>query len=295
MAMPKRLGISTNPLRRIRELFPEVWPTTIWPIDHTLQQMRRVKQVIADDGTAREDADTTGGATYKTSLGSSKNTLSIFNPQILSDILQLYSPPDGSTVYDPFGGGGARAMAVAGAGYNYIGVELRKAEVDAVGARVANVETEFDDPTLHDRITLIEGSATDPPVSNEVADMLITCPPYWNMEKYNGGPDDLSMASTYDQYLDMLYVVVEECLRVLKPGGLAFWITGLHRDSDGHLLPINRDVQAIHGRLGMPTREEVILYKRRSTTAPRRMGTYLKGRHLLIRNHEYLTIFTKEA
>jgi len=252
--------------------------------------MRRVKQVIADDGTAREDADTTGGATYKTSLGSSKNTLSIFNPQILSDILQLYSPPDGSTVYDPFGGGGARAMAVAGAGYNYIGVELRKAEVDAVGARVANVETEFDDPTLHDRITLIEGSATDPPVSNEVADMLITCPPYWNMEKYNGGPDDLSMAPTYRHFLLMLTKVVEQATRILKARALSIWVVGMHRNKFGGILPIHHDLTRIHLSQGYTLKEEVILHMK-NTGSIQRIGTFLKGNQLLVRQHEYCLVF----
>ena len=293
MAKPKSLGHPNYvpPLTRVSDLY-DTYPMTVWELSAADMHLTlAIKDIVGDKGEARADSASMGFRSIDTKGADAY--VSVFNPQIIGTIIDLYRDEIGPFIYDPFGGGGTRGIISAYEGYDYLGMEIRDEEVRSIDSNIATIQSSHGIPS--GSCIMYCGDSRRSPLKDGQADTIITCPPYWNMEKYNGGPDDLSMASTYDQYLDMLYVVVEECLRVLKPGGLAFWITGLHRDSDGHLLPINRDVQAIHGRLGMPTREEVILYKRRSTTAPRRMGTYLKGRHLLIRNHEYLTIFTKEA
>ncbi|KKL04090.1 hypothetical protein LCGC14_2619550 [marine sediment metagenome] len=281
MAEPKRLGLAKSILGRITELFPEVWPVTVWELDHTLKAMKAFKRKIADDGSAREHSGTAG---YKTTLGSSPNQVSIFNPQIISNILQLYAPPPGSTIYDPFGGGGTRAITIASEGYKYIGIELRAEEVAAVNDRIIATES-------GENITLIEGNAMDPyQVPSECADMALSCPPYYDMEKYDGGYNDLSMAPDYPTFLSMLRDVIDQTTRILKPGALSFWIIGLHRDKYGDLLPMHHDLARIHRDLGYHMKEEIVLYMK-NTGSIQRVGNFIKGNRLLVRQHEYCLIF----
>jgi DNA modification methylase len=272
-------------VRSIRELF-DVWPTTLWPLDYSEQKLKGVKMAIADDGTAREQSGTAG---YKVSLGASKNQVSIFNPSVVNNLLALYPPGEGATIFDPFCGGGTRAMVCAGAGYNYVGTEIRKDEVDAINQRVAAIDEEYQD-TMAQSINIIHGDAMATGLPGESADMLITCPPYYDLEKYQGGEDDLSMAASYQDFLDMLAAVVQEATRVLKPGALSCWVIGLHRDKSSDLLPMHHDLAYIHYNQGYQFKEEIVLHMK-NTGSIQRVGNFLKGNRLLVRVHEYCLIF----
>lgn len=284
MMSRKGFGMKPNPLSKISDQYP-IWPVTVWDVDHTLKQMKRHKAIIGDDGTAREHSGTAG---YKTTLGASKNQVSIFNPAIIAGLLKLYPPPPGGNIYDPFGGGGTRAIVCAtqDEAYNYTGVEIRADEVAAIYHRLAEL-----DKYVKGYVDIINGSSESvPEVASDWADMLITCPPYYDMEKYNGGDSDLSMAATYEDFLDGLNRVVDECYRILKPGALACWVVGLHRDKYG-LIPLHHDLARLHAQ-GFRFKEEIILHMK-NTGSVQRVGNFAKGEHLLVRQHEYCLIFEK--
>jgi hypothetical protein len=122
--------------------------------------------------------------------------------------------------------------------------------------------------------------------------MLVTCPPYYDMEKYQGGEADLSMAPTYKEFLQMLGQVIDECTRVLMPGALSAWVIGLHRDKHGSLLPMHHDLAKLHTDRGYQFKEEIIL-SMRNTGSIQRVGNFAKGNNLLVRQHEYCLIFKK--
>jgi len=289
---PPRFGLTHSTIRRISEQY-DVLPVTVWDLNHADKKLKIHKKTIGDDGDTRADSPVTN--TYKTNVGSSKNNASIFNPNIIGSIFNLYKPPLEANIYDPFGGGGTRAIITAGQEdkYNYIGVEIREEEVARINAKIARMEK--DDKginRLFGKIKMIHGSSEHvPDIPDQWADMIITCPPYYNRERYNGGDDDISMALTYDEFLSKLNSVIDECYRILKPGCLAFWIVGLHRDKHG-LIPIHHDLAILH-REGFIFQEEIILHMK-NTGSVQRIGNYLKGNHLLIRNHEYCLVFKKE-
>lgn len=289
----KRLGMAQNPVRSIRELFDvkqfKTWPLTLWVMDHSSSALKELKQFIGDDGTAREHSGTAG---YKTTLGSSPNQVSIYNPVILGIIYEYFKLEPGSIVYDPFGGGGTRALVTTSMEekLHYIGVEIRKEEVDAVETRLsAAMDVEY----LHGTWQMIHGDSRHVPgVPDDHADALVTCPPYYDMEKYDGGASDLSMAATYTEFIDMLRDVVAESKRILKPGAFSFWTIGLHRNKSGNLLPMHHDLAWLHHDLGFEFMEEVVLHMK-NTGSVQRVGNFAKGEHRLVRVHEYLLIFRK--
>lgn len=286
----KKFGLEQNPLTRMWASM-RIWPYTVWDISLDQKMMARFKSVIGDQGEFREECDSNIG--YKTYFGNSPNNVSIFNPGIIAMILALYGEelPEGGNVYDPFGGGGTRALACASNGFHYVGVEIREKEVQGIRERIG----EFED--LPGTARIIHGDARRSGVADNWADFIITCPPYWNLEDYHGGDDDLSGCITYGDFLDGIEEVVDECQRILKPGGLAFWVLGLHRfDKTKELLPLHHDISFIH-RFSEPHkwhhREEIVLH-RRLTSAASRVGMFAKGNRLLIRTHEYLLIFRND-
>lgn len=58
-----------------------------------------------------------------------------------------------------------------------------------------------------------------PKLEAESVDCIITSPPYHNLRVYSNDPSDLSNCESYEEYYYLLGLVVEECKRVLKPGG----------------------------------------------------------------------------
>lgn len=54
---------------------------------------------------------------------------------------------------------------------------------------------------------------------DESVHLIITSPPYHNLRVYSNDPCDLSNCETYEEYYYLLGLVIEECKRVLTPGG----------------------------------------------------------------------------
>ena len=213
-----------------------------------------------------------------------KITESIFSPQIAQYIFSMFAPKSG-LCFDPFGGGGTRAIMASKNNLDYIGYEIRQEEVDAVNARMSinNV----------DNAKLICGDSTNcDKIENNSADFSITCPPYYNMEMYGGPEGDLSMMGTYKEFLEGMYKVACETYRILKEGSLATIVIGLHRDKNKNLLPMHHDFASVYRKAGFNFKEEIILCHK-NNGALQRVGNFEKGSNLLIRTHEYLLVFKK--
>jgi DNA modification methylase len=273
------LGLRKDPFISSLKLFG-VWPNTVLELDYADELTRKLRHLVGDMGEGREDCfQSTKGKESRVY----KTTVSIFNPVLAMFIFNMWAPEKG-VCYDPFAGGGTRAIVAAKYGMKYVGVEIRKKEVDEIYRRCEMVDA---------KVRIIHGdSQRVPQVMSGSADFLITCPPYYDLEKYNGGKDDLSMAPTYERFLEMTENCIKESHRILKPGSLSCWVTGLQRDRDKNLLFLNHDISRIHLQNGFRAKEEVIVFLK-NTSSQLRAGTFRKGNHLLIRVHQYLNIFEK--
>lgn len=295
-----------------------VWPTTVWPVDHSDLATRKLKELIGDIGTTRllagstpaakrtvttyrgsfrGDADNVAAWQKQTRAGSfmkpvddesvyrGKVTASIFNPSIAAWLLNCFAPAEG-LCFDPFAGGGTRAIMATKRGLRYVGVELREEEVEVVRARVERAG-------VSDAVTIVQGDAREcPGIPEASADFLMTCPPYWTLEQYEGGDADLSMIPDYPSFVAELGKVVRRTAEVLKPGATSCWVVGLHRDPAGVLVAMNHDVARLHAEAGFDFREEIVLSMKNNGSI-QRVGNFDKGSHRLIRQHEYCLVFTR--
>ena len=262
-----------------------VWPTTVWHVVDSDEPDRKLKRDLGDlgdtrshDGAAQSYKRTVGGNTQGT-------VTSIFPPRVALNILKLYAS-EATRVYDPFAGGGCRAVMAAKAGLDYIGVEIREDEVD-------NIYTLAARHNATDNIDIICGDSRDPhkAAPSQHFDFCYTCPPYWSLEQYRGGDNDLSMM-TYNGFLSAITDVVTQCKRVLKRGSKSVWVVGLHRHKDGTIAPIPDDIARIHVEQGFAYKEQIIIF-RDNKLALQRVGNFEKDKGLLIRRHEYALVFER--
>ena len=189
-------------------------------------------------------------------------------------------PPKAARVFDPFAGGGTRAVFSTYAGCVYRGIELRQQEADSVNAMLV-------EHGLSNRGMVICADARDMLefVPEGSVELIFTCPPYWNLEQYHGGADDLSMCSAEDFELGMAQII-NECFSALEPGGFSVWVTGITRNDQGGIVHVPNIVSYFHRAAGFMLHDEAILFDN-SNQALQRIGNFSKGAGLLIRRHEY--------
>lgn len=121
-------------------------------------------------------------------------------------------------VLDPCVGWGGRMIGSLSAGAAYVGCEPDPHT--AQGLR--NILNDIKQPA-----TILEQpaeTALDQLRSLEPFDMVLTSPPYFNLELYTAGEQSTLAYPTWDEWVDRwLRVVVLGCLRCIKPGGTSCW------------------------------------------------------------------------
>lgn len=290
-----------------------IWPTTVWDVDYSDALTQRLKRWIGDlsdwgmvrqdvgksksyhrigaSGTVRKNLQATQSSGTNSCYGKegAQFHVSVFNPAIAAWALNCFAPEEG-TCYDPFAGGGTRAIMAAKHGLRYVGCEIRQEECEAVEARLRANEVDGDRAQIHCR----DARDAAAYIAHGTADFLLTCPPYYNLEMYDGGEADLSMAPTYRDFLDGLERSILAAHAILKPGSLACWIIGIFRDSTtGTLIPFHHDVARLHQQHGYLMKEEVVL-AHKNNGAIQRVGNFSKGNHYLVRTHEYLQVYVRD-
>ena len=74
---------------------------------------------------------------------------------------------------------------------------------------------------------LIRGDALSLPLADESVDLCVTSPPYFALRSYTDGGEhyegQIGSEATPQAFLEALWAVTAECVRVLKPSG-SLWV-----------------------------------------------------------------------
>ena len=153
-----------------------------------------------------------------------------------SDIVRLiefFTKPD-ETVLDPFVGSGSTLVACSQVGRHGIGIELVEQWVDVANQRIENEPNPMD---VDLRVMQGDSRRQLCDIADESVDFVVTSPPYWSIlrkdwdhkvtaerkskglqTRYSDQADDLGNLESYDEFLEELGLVFEQCLRVLQEG-----------------------------------------------------------------------------
>lgn len=209
---------------------------------------------------------------------------SIFDP-VLCEIAYRWFCPQGGTVLDPFAGGSVRGIVASRLGRRYVGIELRPEQVEANRAQLAIAA----DPLPEWRV----GDARDlgAIASDVAADLIFSCPPYWNLERYSDDPADLS---TMDEaaFFEAQAAIIAAAVARLKDDRFAVWVVGDVRDDRGFYINLpGRTVEAFKAA-GARFYNEAILVTAAGSLPIRTRKQFEIGRKLG-KTHQNVLVFVK--
>jgi DNA modification methylase len=209
---------------------------------------------------------------------------SIFDP-VLCEIAYRWFCPAGGVVLDPFAGGSVRGIVASKLGRRYVGVELRAEQVAANAAQMHLAG----DPAPEWRQGDSREIAT---IAGDVeADLVFSCPPYWNLEEYSDDPADLS-AMGREEFFTAYAAIIRESVARLRNDRFAVWVIGDVRDDAGCFVNLpGRTVEAFEAA-GARFYNDAILVTAVGSL-PIRAGKQFKATRKLGRTHQNVLVFVK--
>lgn len=215
--------------------------------------------------------------------GANLNGTSIFDPVLCEIIYNWFCTEDG-IVFDPFAGGSVRGVVAEMLGRHYIGIDLSQIQVDA---NQLNADTLGVCPVWH----CDDSRNADQYIPDQSADLVFSCPPYHNLEKYSDHPLDLSNMN-YSDFLEAYREIISVSCRKLKENRFAVFVVGDIRDSKGAYRDFISDTKRIFQDCGLCLYNEIILLNQ-LCTAPMRAGKPFSTSRKTAKVHQNVLVFYK--
>ena len=245
-------------------------------IEPDRKSKQKWKNAYLDDGIKEKRRSDT--SEYLPGLGFSE-----FHAGVTENILSYWSM-DSSVVVDPFAGRATRAYVSSKLNRKYYGYEITP-------KTVKRVEEHLNEHNVEATIYCDDGCKMKQTPDN-FADLVMTCPPYHQLEKYESVDGQLSDLKTYEEFLDMIELCGKNINRVLKPGGFCVWVCGDWREG-GKFRSFHSNSIDLFEKAGLIT-HDIIIMKNKSPFASMQIGKVAAKRYTS-KIHEYVLVFRKEG
>lgn len=256
-------------------------PWTVLRKDSREWQRQR-KELIAthqlDDTAGRPGAAIYTGAKTKSHQRISGGA-SVFDPVLARILTAWYTPPAGHII-DPFAGGPTRGVIAHAEGRRYTGIDLLDSQVEYNRAH-------------HEGPTWVHGAAqhTLAQFPDEHFDAALTCPPYWDLERYSDDAADLSTMGLAE-FTSTHRTIIRETVRVLRPDTFAVWVIGDKRDAQGHLAGLPWSTITAFTDAGMHLVNDHVLVTPVGSKFWT-LGRVFRATRSATRLHQYVLVFVK--
>ena len=173
-------------------------------LKETILVDKKIQDSVASDGL-KEDYKKGKNIKEWVKVGGGTRALSKFNSENCKNIINFFTSKN-DVVLDPFAGR-TRAIITNELNRKYIGFELTEKYFPQIIGKDLRVYND-DSANMGKWLDYLD-----------YADLVFTCPPYWNMEKYSDNSNDLSTFKTYDKFLDGCNSRLELASQYLKEDG----------------------------------------------------------------------------
>ena len=161
-------------------------------------------------------------------MGKNDNGTSVFDPVLCEIMYRWFNVPGGS-IFDPFAGGSVRGVVAKCTGYSYQGIDLRAEQVES--NRQNAVELGLDSSGLE---WICDDSRNmDQYIADGSADMVFTCPPYFDLEVYSDDPRDIS-GMDYEGFTAVFHEIMTKAAGKLKQDRFMVVVLSDVRGPDGN-------------------------------------------------------------
>lgn len=209
---------------------------------------------------------------------------SIFDP-VLTELMYSWFCPPGGTVVDPFAGGSVRGIVASRLGRQYVGIELRREQVEANQNQCELCSDP--QPVWHCGDSL---NAADI-CSGLEADFVFSCPPYADLEVYSDDPCDLSTMD-WPAFCETYHKIIIGACGLLKPDRFAALVVANVRDSDGLYQNLVGETIAAFESGGLKLWNDAILLTAVGSL-PVRAGRPFTTSRKLGKTHQNVLVFVK--
>lgn len=145
---------------------------------------------------------------------------------VLCELMCRWWCPGGGLVVDPFAGSSSWGIVTHVSGFDYFGVDVNPNQVAANRLASTKLFGEIG-PVWH----CGDSREINHIIPHRDVDMILSCPPYGNLEVYSDDPRDLSTMD-YPRFLKAYRTVIRRTCSLLKEDRFAVWVVGEIRDSD---------------------------------------------------------------
>lgn len=213
---------------------------------------------------------------------------STFDP-VLCELIYKWFSPSGGVVLDPFAGGSVRGIVAHMLGLEYHGIDLNEPQIEANREQAEEI---IPDNPPHWYVGDSNKMSDILPYSvSPYFDLLFTCPPYHDLEKYTDDEDDLSNMS-WPTFTELYWDIIAKAIPKLKPNRFACLVVGEIRDKVGGyrgLVPYT--IQAFTQN-GMRYYNEMVLITAIGSL-PVRIGGSFGSFRKIGRTHQNVLVFYK--
>jgi hypothetical protein len=233
--------------------------------------------LIFPDGASRNDP-------VGQKIAAAGSGTSIFDPVLCEISYRWFNVPNGK-ILDPFAGGSVRGVLASRLGYPYVGHELR---LEQVTANRVQAEQLCAEPLP----LWVQGdSNVTLDSNNDTYDMILSCPPYADLEVYSDDPADLSNMD-YADFLKVYRSIIQKACAKLKDDRFAVWVIGEVRGKSGAYYNFVGDTIDAFLQAGVSYYNEIVLANVASSLALR-AGRQFNISRKIGKQHQNVLVFYK--
>ena len=271
------------------------------------------------DGGSGRDADLLG-AGLSSLVGGSLTGTSIFDPVLAECAIRWFAPrprepivnsdteddaaappppPPPVVLLDPFAGGSTRGVVAAKLGLMYIGIDLSSRQVDANRVQAATLCGDCKHQPLwfcgdgEDCAKYFaEALKTRGLPPDTLADLVLSCPPFWSLERYKGPVDtDLSEMS-YENFEAKYARILSNATALLKSQHCCVMVVGNVRTPSGELKDLHSLTKKALSDAGCALYSDAVL-KTSYASACLRAGRQMASASKLVSCHQNVVTVCK--
>lgn len=215
------------------------------------------------------------------------NSTSMFDP-VLCEIMYKWYCPKGGKVIDCFAGGAVRGLMAYKFGYNYIGIDLSRKQIEENVKRAKQLNIK---PNNGLAWKCDDSLNIDKYIEDDSSDLLFTCPPYFNLEVYSNDNRDISTMNIVD-FEKTYKMILQKTVNKLKNNRFAVIVIGNVRNEDGVYIDLVGMTNRIMQQCGCGLYNDCVLLEALGSApirASRMFGSYRKQVHV----HQNVLVYYK--
>lgn len=208
--------------------------------------------------------------------------VSLLDP-VMAELVCRWFGLENCKTFDCFAGDSVFGYVSAYLGNEFTGVELRPEQAQLNNERVQGMTARY----IND-----DGQNVAQHIEAESQDLLFSCPPYFDLEKYSDLPNDASNQGSYEDFIAILRNAFTAALGCLRQDRFAVIVVGDVRDkSTGFYYDFVGDIKRIFKDNGVSLYNEIILIETGASTALR-ASRYMESRKVA-KMHQNILVFYK--